>query len=213
VKRLALIICLALATPASAAQLLVVGRGGDTLLGPKAVKAGKQRVRRCRVPARTPLAALLATSLKVRVRDYGGCDPGGLYVFSVQGQRERGRDGWVYKTGHGTPSVGAATVKAKRVLWFWCANGKHGCQRTLEAVPDRDEATPGEELRVTVTAYDDDGKGVRAKGATVKMGSASATANDAGVATLNVPPGAGARKVVATQSGRVRSFPATVEVG
>jgi hypothetical protein len=211
VRRLApLIAALALAPPASAAELLVVGRGGDTLLGPRTVKASKQRASGCRVPARTPLAALLATSLKVKVRDYGGCDPGGLYVRSVNGQRERGRDGWVYKTGHTTPSVGAATVKARRVLWFWCANGKRGCQRSLEAVPDRSEAAPGEPLRVTVTAYDDNGKGVRAAGATVRMGSASAQANDEGVATLTVPTTSGA--VVATQDGRVRSFGVRVRV-
>lgn len=201
-SRLVLIAFLALASPAGATQLLVVGRDGDVLRSGK-VKAAKTRAAGCRVPARTPIAALLATTLRVKVRDYGGCDPGGLYVYSVAGQRERGRDGWVYKTAHRTPSVGAAAVKArKRVLWFWCHNGTNGCQRTLEAVPEPTD----DSVRVFVTAHDDRGKWVAAEGATVTLGDDSATTNAAGVATL--PLGHGV--VVARQKGRVRSFPVKV---
>ncbi|MEA2124284.1 MAG: hypothetical protein QOI80_1066, partial [Solirubrobacteraceae bacterium] len=105
-RTLLLVAVLTLAPPAGAAELLVVGRSG-TLFGPHAVKAKRTRAHGCRVAARTPLAALLASGLKVKVRDYGACAPGGLYVRSVAGQRERGRDGWVYKRGHDTPSVGA----------------------------------------------------------------------------------------------------------
>jgi hypothetical protein len=200
-RALVVIGVLALAPPAGAAELLVVGRSG-TLFGPHAVKAKRARAHGCRVGARTPLAALIASGLKVKVRDYGACAPGGLYVRSVAGQGERGRDGWVYKRGHDTPSVGAADPSQRtrgRVLWFWCKNGRHGCQRTLEAVPRRDA---GGGVRVTVTAYDDNGNPIAAAGATVRCGKARATADAAGVATF----ASGCRRVVATQDGRVRSF-------
>ena len=209
-RALAVAFALLLAAPASGAQLLVVGRHG-TLAGPRAVAAKRTRIAGCHVPARTPLAALLSTRLKVRVRDYGACAPSGLYVRSVAGQAERGRDGWVYKVGNSAPGTGAAATRARgRVLWFWCHSGTHGCQRTLAVAPDRDSVNAGGTLRVTVTAYDDNGKGVRAAGARVTFGSASAVADGSGVATLTAP--AGARRVVATQTGRVRSFAARVRV-
>jgi hypothetical protein len=202
-RLLALFAFLALAAPASAGQLLVVGRDG-TLAGPRHVKARATRAAGCRVPARTPMAALLATRLEVKVRDYGGCDPGGLYVRSVAGQAERGADGWVYKRTHDTPSVGAADVSQRghRALWFWCRYGANGCQRTLDARAIR---TSGG-VEVTVTAYDDHGSGVRAEGATVRCGGVTGKTGDIGIVTLN----ADCRRVVATQKGRVRSFPVPV---
>jgi hypothetical protein len=198
---------LLLAAPASAAELLVVGRDG-TLLGPRAVKAERTRAHGCRVPARTPLAALLASRLSVQVRDYGACAPGGLYVRAVEGQRERGRDGWVYKTAHDAPGIGAAEPSQRtrgRVLWFWCVSGPDGCQRTLDASARRVDAGS---VRVTVRAYDNNGKGIAAAGAVVRCGGAEATAGPGGVAVLTV--GAGCRRVVATQPGRVRSFAVAV---
>jgi hypothetical protein len=203
VRVLAVTFALLLAAPASGAQLLVVGRDG-TLFGPHAVTAKRTRAHGCRVPGRTALAALLAGRLEVRVRDYGGCDPGGLYVHAVAGQRERGRDGWVYKLGHDAPGIGAAEPSQRargRVLWFWCRSGAHGCQRTLDASARRVDPST---VRVTVRAYDDNGKGVAAVGATVRCGQAEALAGPDGVATLVA--GASCRHVVATQTGRVRSF-------
>ncbi len=198
-----LVCALALAAPASAAELLVVGRDG-TLFGPRAVKAKRARAHGCRVPARTPLAALLATDLRVRVRDYGACAPGGLYVRSVAGQRERGRDGWVFKTAHDAPGVGAGDRSQRtrgRVLWFWCVKGREGCQRTLDATARRVDAGS---VRVAVSAYDDNGNAIPAGGATVRCGSAEATTGRDGVGLLAA--GEECRRVVATQDGRVRSF-------
>jgi hypothetical protein len=207
VKLLAVTVALVLATPASGAELLVVGRHG-TLFGPHAVKAKRARAHGCRVPARTALAALLATDLRVRVRDYGGCAPGTLYVRSVEGQRERGRDGWVYKIAHDAAGIGAAEPSQRtrgHVLWFWCVSGRHGCQRTLEV---RAARTGGDTVHVAVTAYDDNGKGIAAAGATVRCGDARALTGKDGTATLIA--GASCRRVVATQKGRVRSFPERV---
>ena len=202
-RLLVVTLALALAAPAGASELLVVGRHG-TLYGPHAVKAKRARAHGCRVPARTAMAALLAGPLKVRVRDYGACAAGGLYVRAVAGQREHGRDGWVYKLAHDAPGIGAAEPSQRtrgRVLWFWCVKGRHGCQRTLDATASR--TGPGA-VRVVVTAYDDNGKGVPAAGATVRCGQASALTDAKGVATLIA--GSSCRRVVATQAGRVRSF-------
>jgi hypothetical protein len=207
-RRLAILLALVAAAPASGAELLVVGRGGTTLTGPKAVTAKRTRAHGCRVPARTALAALLASKLAVRVRDYGGCAPGGLYVRSVAGQNERGRDGWVYKLAHDTPGSSAAEPSQRtrgRVLWFWCVSGRHGCQRTLDAKATR---TNADEVRVVVTAYDDNGKGIPAAGAHVRCGGVIATTREDGGVTLVA--GRDCDRVVATQDGRVRSFPVPV---
>lgn len=216
-------------TPAQAApkvEMMVVGRSA-VLRAPKAVTLERARVkvgrRRCAVAAATPLAVLARTSLKLSLRDYGACsrrpaDAGGLYVRGVAGQRERGRDGWVYKIGHSAPGSGAGDPASRlrggnELLWFWCRSGKGGCQRTLVARPERTGVRPGESLRVTVTAYDDDGKGVPAAGATVTLGSATARSGPDGVATLTVGPETGTLKAVATKSRLVRSFGAEVRVG
>jgi hypothetical protein len=203
-RALVVVFVLLLAAPANAADLLVVGRDG-TLFGPRAVKAERTRAHGCRVPARTALAALLASRLFVRVRDYGACAPGGLYVRAIAGQRERGRDGWVYKIAHDASGIGAAEPSQRtrgRVLWFWCVKGPDGCQRTLDARARR----RGEGVRVVVRAYDDNGAGIPAAGASVRCGDASATTGADGVATLD----AACDRVVATQKGRVRSFAVAV---
>jgi hypothetical protein len=151
---------------------------------------------------------LLASRLPVRVRDYGACAAGGLYVGSVAGERERGRDGWVYKTAHDAPGIGAAEPSQRtrgHVLWFWCVNGADGCQRTLEVSARRLDAGT---VRATVRAYDDNGEGVPASGAVVRCGGVQATAGAGGVATLSAGPEC--RRVAAMQSGRVRSFAAAV---
>ncbi len=225
-KRLAVLFALLVAAPAHGAQLLVVGRGGEVLHGPHAVNAGAQRVRvaghRCTVGARTPLAALLDSRLVLKLRDYGACskrasDASGLYVRSVARQKERGRDGWVYKRGNRTPSSGAADLASRtrgRVLWFWCVNGKKGCQRTLDVEPAAETAAPGSVLEVTVRAYDDRGRSVPAAGATVTIGgTASAVAGADGVAAVTLGPETGTVDVVATQARRIRSFAEEISVG
>jgi hypothetical protein len=178
--------------------------------------------RTCRVGAKTPLSVLAATRLKLRLRDYGRCgkrprDAVGLYVTTVAGERERGRGGWVYKIGRRTPSLGAADMSGRRlrdgdrVTWFWCEqDAGGGCQRTLEARPDRTSAMPGETLSVTVRGYDDRGKGVPVEGATVRLGSATALTAADGVAVLMVAEGG---SLEASKDGLVRAFPTEVLLG
>jgi hypothetical protein len=159
-KRLAPIAVAALAAalpaPAQAVKvdLMVVGRGG-VLRDADQVRAKARTVRvagrRCRVGADTPLAALAATRLDLGLRDYGRCgrrarNSGALYVRSVEGQRERGRAGWVYKVGRRLGTTAAADPSGpfgtgrrlragQRLLWFWCvragaASARSRCGRS-----------------------------------------------------------------------------------
>jgi hypothetical protein len=222
--RLLLLICLAatlaVVPAAAAAPLMVVDRGGEVLRGPKQVALKKRTARvgsrRCSVAARTPLSVLLAAKLPLRLRDYGACgrdvrDSGSLYVVAVAGQRERGRGGWVYKLGRRAPGTGAADPISRvrprtRVLWFWCEqDSAGGCQRTLEVKPER---PANGSVRVTVRGYDDNGRGLPVAAATVRLGSATATTDAQGQATLPVPAGGG--RVFASKPGLVRSFPVRV---
>jgi hypothetical protein len=226
---------LAAAPAAGAARVgvLVVGPHG-VLRGPEQVKLKPRTVRvghrRCAVGATTPLSVLAGTGLKLGVRDQGACgkDPrnsGALYVFRVGRFGERGRSGWVYKVGNRAGTTGAADPAGpfgtgrrlhggQRLLWFWCMLGTGGgCQRTLDARPDRTSAAPGETLRVTVRGYDDQGAGVPVAGAAVRLGSASAVTGADGVATFTVPAAAGKLRLRATHAGLVPAFPREVTVG
>src|SRR5258705_66138 len=89
-----------------------------------------------------------------------------LLVAAPAAAAHRGQDGWVYKSGRRSPGTGAADTTGRRlrggdrVLWFWChAQSDGGCQRTLDVTPDRSTAAPGEQVRVTVRGYDNDGRG------------------------------------------------------
>jgi hypothetical protein len=228
-RRLVVIaLALAAAAPAPAAaaevELMVVGKARvlreatHVRLKERNLKVGR---RTCRVGARTPLSVLAATRLKLGLRDYGRCgarprDAAGLYVPKVAGERERGRGGWVYKVGRRTPSLGAADLSGRRlrdgdrVTWFWCEqDDSGGCQRTLEAQPDRTTAAPGEVLRVRVRGYDDHGRGVDVEGATVRLGSATAVTGADGVAVLTVADGG---RLEAAKDGMVPAFPREVTV-
>ena len=213
--------------PALAAEveLMVVGKqrvlraATDVRLKERGVRVGR---RTCRVGARTPLAVLAATRLRLGLRDYGRCgrrprNATGLYVTKVAGERERGRGGWVYKIGRRAPSTGAADFSGRRlrdgdrVTWFWCEQDQTGgCQRTLAAQPDRTAAAPGETLRVTVRGYDDRGRGVAVEGATVRLGSAAAVTGPDGVAVLTVIDDG---RLEAFKDGLVPAFPGEVAVG
>ena len=184
--------------------------------------------KRCAVARNTPLAALLGTGLRVRLRDYGSCgrrtrDSGSLFVTQVGSDRNRGRDGWVYKVGRKSGSAGAADPAGPfgsgglragdRVTWFWCVLASSGsCQRTLEVAPASSSAAPGSALRVTVRGYDDNGRGVNVAGATVALGSATATTAADGTATLTVPAATGRVRLTATHAGMVDAFPREVAV-
>jgi hypothetical protein len=220
---------LAAAPAASAAGVgvMVVGKAG-VLRGPRTVALAQRTVkvgsRRCAVGRGTPLSALAATGLRLKVRDSGACgsrprDAGGLYVFQIGAEREHGTGGWVYKVGNragtagaGDPAgpFGAGGLRAgQRLLWFWCRRAG-ACARTLDAVPDRTSARPGESLRVTVRGYDDLGSGVAVAGATIRLGSATAITGGDGTATVTVPSGSGRLRLRAEHAGMVRGFPREV---
>jgi hypothetical protein len=223
-----LVIALVAAAPATASaaevDLMVVGKE-RVLRAPTEVRLKERTLkvagRRCRLGAATPLSVLVATRLKLGLRDYGRCgkrprDAAGLYVTRVKREREKGRGGWVYKIGRKTPSLGAADPSRRlrdgqRVTWFWCEqDDAGGCQRTLEVRPDRTSAAPGETLTVSVRGYDDQGKGVAVEGATVTLGSATAVSDAAGTAVLTVIESG---ELEATRDGLVRAFPVEVKVG
>jgi hypothetical protein len=215
------------ATPAFAAKVdqLVVFKNGDghqglvKALGTNARVGGK----RCAVGGGTALAALLRSGLSgIKLKDYGACsakpaDAGGLYVSRIRKDGARGVDGWVYKVGNkagtagaGDPSGAFGNGRLKsgaRVTWFYCHMRTSGCQRTLTVKP---EALGGGQVRVTVKGYDDRGKAHAAAGATVHVGSATATTGSNGAATVTATPGAA--KVYATAKSSVRSFTEKITV-
>jgi hypothetical protein len=238
-RRLAVIVAAiavaAPAAPASAAKVQVMVVGKDRVLrAPKNVTLKKRTVkvghRRCRIGPATPLSALAATHLKLRFRDYGHCtkrppDASGLYVTAVAGERERGHGGWVYKVGRRAGTTAAADLSGpfgtghrihggQRITWFWCELQQSGsCQRTLEVRPERSTVQTGETLRVTVRGYNDQGKGVLVSGATVRLGSATATTGVGGIAMLQVPATPGTLKLQAKRAGMVPAFPREVKIG
>jgi len=232
-------------------RLVLIAAAGALLAAPQAAQAatvttmvvGKERVlraakpvkladtrrvkvgsRRCTVSGRTPLGVLAATSLAVRVRDYGSCgrrpaDAASLFVTRIGSDRNRGQDGWVYKVGRKVSSAGAGDRSGRRLrggdrlLWFYCrAQRTGGCQRTLEATPDRTSAAPGKTVRVTVRGYDDQGRGIAVPGATVTLGAATATTDAAGVAQVVVPT-AGRLSLGASRTGMVAALPGVVRAG
>jgi hypothetical protein len=237
-KRLAVIIAaVALAAPASATAAtvhsMVVGKD-RVLRGPKDVRLKKRTVkvghRRCAVAAATPLSVLAAAKLKLAFRDYGQCgkrtaDASSLYVTSVAGEREKGHGGWVYKVGRRAGTTAAADPSGpfgtghrihggQRITWFWCELQQSGsCQRTLEVRPARTTAKPGDALTVTVRGYNDQGKGIGVQGATVRLGTATATTGIGGLAVLTVPQASGTLRLYAKRAGMVPPFPARVKVG
>jgi hypothetical protein len=218
--------------PAARVHVLVVGKD-SVLRGPRDVALKSRTVkvghRRCRVAGATPLSVLAALHLKLAFRDYGRCgkrpaDASALYVTAVAGQREKGHGGWVYKVGRKAGTTAAADLSGpfgtgkrihggQRITWFWCELQQSGsCQRTLEVRPARTSAAPGEALSVTVRGYNDQGKGVGVQGATVRLGSATATTGIGGSAVLTVPPASGTLRLYAKRSGLVPAFPSKVNV-
>ena len=228
IPAMALLLAAPQAAQAASVTMMVAGTS-KVLRSAKPVKlADTRRVkvgsRRCTVSGKTPLGVLAATSLTVKVRDYGSCgrrpaDAASLFVTRIGAERNRGQDGWVYKVGRKVSSAGAGDRSARRlrggdhVLWFYCRTQRTGgCQRTLEARPDRSTAAPGETVGVTVRGYDDQGRGIAVAGATVTLGSATATTDADGVAQL-VVPAAGRLKLGASRTGMVPAFPGSVRAG
>jgi hypothetical protein len=224
----------ALAAPAPRVETMVVGKA-RVLLEPARVTARASAVRvggrRCAVAAATPLAALAAARRAggptFALLDFGSCsrsarDAGGLFVRRIGREANRGRDGWAYKVGRRAGTAGAADIggpfgtgrrigAGARVLWFWCRLGARGCQRTL-AVRAPATAARGAPLTVTVTGYDDAGRGRGVAGATVVLAGATATTGRDGRATLSAPAAPGSHTLHATAPGLVSAFPERVTV-
>ena len=214
-------------------KVMVVGRDGDVLAKARSVRAASARVRasgrRCRVNGSTPLAALAKTGLAFHVRDFGSCskrsgrDSGQLFVDRIAGDRNSGKDGWVYKVGRRAGTAGAADPagpfgsgalrRSAEVLWFYClhTDAAGGCQRSLGVSFPSKDLRAGQALTVTVRGYDNEGRGQPVPGARVTLGTVSAQTGANGRVTLTLPP-AGAYLVQATANGKVPSFPVALTV-
>jgi uncharacterized membrane protein len=92
------------------------------------------------------------------------------------------------------------------VTWFYCRVPSN-CQRTLVT---RTRVQPGGAVVVRVTAHNDQGRGIAAREATVRLGTQSAVTDSSGDARFTVAPGT--YTVRAEQADRVRSFPERVRV-
>ena len=220
------------AAPADAARtvrVMVVGQSA-VLAGPQKVKLVDRTVKvggkRCATGARTALSALAATKLPLSLKDYGACsrraaESGSIYVRSIDGEAERGSDGWVYKVGRRVGTTGAADPSGafgdgrrlrtgQKVLWFWCVkDAVDACQRTLEVAAPR-RVAPGATFQVTVRGYDENGRGVPVGGVEVAPG---AITDADGIAAVTAPAVTGRLTLAAAKAGLVPAFPRRVEVG
>jgi hypothetical protein len=218
------------APPAGAAQVdvMVVGRSA-LLRSATTVSARTTTVpvgaRRCAVAANTPLAALAALRRPgFHVRDFGACSrrsaraSESLFVDRIGSERNRGVNGWVYKTGRRAPGIGAGALGARvragaKVLWFYCRQGPRGCQRTLEVTASPARVAPGAPLAFTVRGYDDRGRGVPVTGARVRFAGTELRTGAGGRADTTAPAVARPHRATADLPGLVPSFPAEVTVG
>jgi hypothetical protein len=225
-----------LAAAAPSVQAMVVGAGGAIISGSRTVAASPTTVRAgarsCAVAGGTPLAVLAALRRAggpgFALRDYGRCgsspvNSGQLFVYSLGGERNRGQSGWEYKVDHVAGSTGAADPSGPRgdgrrvrsgahVLWFWCNAAGGGCQRTLDLRPSARTVSRGARLFVTITGYDNEGRGTPAVGAVATLGSDFASAGPHGEATLIAPSAPGRYSLSAGRPGLVPSFPETIVV-
>jgi len=204
-------------------QLVVFG-DGSALQRTVLTRASSVRVdgRRCTTGKSSALSALVRSRPgKLRLLDFGSCslrsgDGAGLFVKSIRGEANRGRNGWVYKVGRRIASAGAGDPRGpfgsgqlrpgQRVTWFYCRLRRGGCQRTLEL----SLRTEPETVVASVLGYDDEGRGVAVAGASVTAGNASALTDAGGEARLSV--GSGRHLVVAKREGMIRSFGEPVKV-
>jgi hypothetical protein len=225
-----------LAANGPSVQTMVVGTGGAILFGSRTVTASATTVRAgghsCAVAAGTPLS-VLAGLRRVggpgfALRDYGRCgsapvNSAQLFVYSLGGERNRGQSGWEYKVDHVAGSTGAADPSGVRgdgrrirsgahVLWFWCSASGGGCQRTLDVRTPAVSVSRGQRFGVTISGYDNEGRGAPAVGAVATLGSDFASAGPHGEATLIAPTRAGRYSLSASRPGLVPSFPETIVV-
>jgi hypothetical protein len=215
---------------------MIVGKAGSILSRSRTVTASATTVRvgrrSCAVAAGTPLAVLAAVRRArgpgFALRDYGRCGPspvnsGQLFVYSLGGESNRGQSGWEYKVDHVSGSTGAGDPSGARgdgrrlrsgahVLWFWCNASGGGCQRTLDIRPAMVSVNRGGLLSVTITAYDNEGRGTPAVGAVATLGSDFASTGTRGEASLIAPSTPGRYSLSASRPGLVPSFPETIVV-
>jgi hypothetical protein len=221
---------------ATSVRTMVVGTGGAILSPARTVTARASVVhvgrKSCAVAGGTPLAVLDALRRSggpgYALRDYGRCgsapvNSGQLFVYSLGGEANRGQNGWEYKVGNLSGTTGAGDLSGARgdgrrlrpgarVLWFWCNASGGGCQRTLAVAPSIHTVARGAPLRVTVSGYDNEGRGVPIGGAIVTLASDFASTDSHGRATVLAPRTPGAYSVDATRNGLVPSFPETIVV-
>jgi hypothetical protein len=215
---------------------MVVGAGGSILSRAQTVTAGATILhvgaKRCAVAAGTPLAVLAAVRRRggpgFALRDYGRCgssqaNSGQLFVYSLGGQANRGQSGWEYKVDHVAGSTGAGDTSGSRgdgrrlrggahVLWFWCNSSAGGCQRTLDLSPSSQTVSRGASFTVTVSGYDNEGRGAPISGAIATLGTDFASTSAGGRAMLIAPAVPGRYALNATRRGLVPSFPETIVV-
>ncbi len=98
------------------------------------------------------------------------------------------------------------------MLWFWCQASGGGCQRTLEVAPSSATVSPGASLSVTVSGYENEGRGAPITGAIVTLGTDFASTGSGGRASLIAPSTPGRYQLSATRRGLVPSFPQTIVV-
>jgi hypothetical protein len=217
-------------------QSMIVGNGGSILSRARTVTASATTVhvgsKTCAVAAGTPLAVLAAVRRArgpgFALRDYGRCgssplNSGQLFVYSLGGESNRGQSGWEYKVDHVSGSTGAGDPSGPRgdgrrlrsgshVLWFWCDAFAGGCQRTLDIAPAATTISPGAVVDVTVTGYDNEGRGAPIVAAIVTLGSDFASTGAGGTAALIAPGTPGRYALSASRRRLVPSFPETIVV-
>ncbi|GAC1434984.1 MAG: hypothetical protein NVSMB51_03440 [Solirubrobacteraceae bacterium] len=212
---------------APAIKVMVVGRAGEILSGPRVVRARHRSIRlgrrRCAIAPATALSALEALHSAIGLHDYGHCtsrarDGAGLFVTALAGQANRGRDGWVYKVNGRIPSIGAAdpsgSLAANSILtWFYCrADRSQHCQHTLTVTLSSRRARAGDRLRARVSQVDDAGRSAPAQGVLLRLGSGATRSARDGSATLVAPRPPGRYRLTATVSGLVPAIPLVVRV-
>ncbi|GAB6181809.1 hypothetical protein JCM14036_31280 [Desulfotomaculum defluvii] len=112
-------------------EIAIVGKGGDLLFGPSSVMVGKDSQGKL-----TVLGALEATGL-------GYTESGGL-VTSIDGQRNEGLKGWMYKVNGSSPAVAASdkTVKEGDEILWWYSTSASNSGPTWDSVSEGEVVTP-----------------------------------------------------------------------
>ena len=127
-----------------------------------------------------------------------------VLVQRIGSDANAGGAGWQYRVDHVAPPVGASDTtlaQGDRVLWYY--GGADGA-RELDVAPSSDRVSTGAPFTVAVTSYGQDGAAAPGAGASVRYGSAVATADAAGTATF-VAQAPGTQAVTASRAGDIRS--------